>query len=64
MINILQNCLYLNATGTVPHLSDVNIASGNGLVPLGNKSLPQSMLIYIYVAILCRHNVLADLISP
>ena len=29
---------------------DVNIGSGNGLVPLGNKPLPEPMLAQIYVA--------------
>ena len=29
---------------------DVNIGSGNGLVPSGNKPLPEPMLTQIYVA--------------
>ena len=29
---------------------DVNIGSGNGLVPWGNKPLPEPMLTQIYVA--------------
>ena len=32
-------------------LTDVNIGSGNGLVPLGNKPFPEPMLTQIYVAI-------------
>ena len=32
----------------------VNIGSGNGLVPLANKPLPEPMLTQIYVA-KCRH---------
>ena len=31
---------------------DVNIGSGNGLVPSGNKPLPESMLTQISVAML------------
>ena len=33
-----------------PHRWLVNIVSGNGLVPSGNKPLPESMLTQIYVA--------------
>ena len=29
----------------------VNIGAGNGLLPSGNKSLPESMLTKLYVAI-------------
>ena len=32
----------------------VNIGSGNGLVPSGNKPLPELMFTQIYVAILCN----------
>ena len=38
----LWNCYQVNAT--TPHWSLVNIGSGNGLVPSGNKPLPESML--------------------
>ena len=31
-------------------LWEVNIGSGNGMVPSGNKPLPEPMLIQIYVA--------------
>ena len=33
-----------------PYWWEVNIGSGNGLVLLGNKPLPESMLTQIYVA--------------
>ena len=33
------------------HWSSVNIGSGNGLVPSGNKPLPEPMLTHIFVAI-------------
>ena len=36
---------------TVRYLRQVNIGSGNGLEPSGNKSLPEPMLTQIYVAI-------------
>ena len=39
--------IFNNATG--PHLWDVNIGSGNGLLPSGNKPLPEPMLTQIYV---------------
>ena len=45
MINILyflQNCYQVNAA--TPHWSLVNIGSGNGLVPSGNKPVPGPML--------------------
>ena len=38
----LWNCYQVNAT--TPHWSLVNIGSGNGLVPSGNKPLPEPML--------------------
>ena len=34
---------------TWPHLWIVNIGSGNGLVPSGNKPLPEPLLTHIYV---------------
>ena len=40
------NCCQVNATE--PHQWEVNIGSGNGLVPSGNKSLPEPMLTKIY----------------
>ena len=48
----LWNCYQVNAK--TPHWSPVNIGSGNGLVPSGNKPLPEPMLTKIYVAIWCR----------
>ena len=49
-----------------PHWWQVNIGSGNGLVPSGNKPLPEPMLTQIYVTIwlhqatmsqdICSHN--------
>ena len=45
---ILQNCLEINATRT--YWWQVNIGSGNGLVPLGNKPSPEPMLTQIYIA--------------
>ena len=45
----LWNCYQVNAT--TPHWSLVNIGSGNGLVPSGNKPLHEPMLTYIPVAI-------------
>ena len=38
----LWNCYQVNAT--TPHWSLVHIGSGNGLVPSGNKPLPEPML--------------------
>ena len=38
----LWNCYQMN--GTIPHWSFVNIGSGNGLVPSGNKPLPEPVL--------------------
>ena len=38
----LGNCYQVNATN--PHWSLVNIGSGNGLVPSGNKPIPEPML--------------------
>ena len=46
---LLQNCTQMNATG--PYWLQVNIGSGDGLVPSGNKSLPEPMLTQIYAAI-------------
>ena len=36
---------------TAPYWWSVNIVSDNGLVPSGNKPLPESVLTHIYVAI-------------
>ena len=44
--------LKINATG--PYLRWVNIGSGSGLVPSGNKPLPEPMLTKICVAIWCH----------
>ena len=33
---------------------DVNIGLGNGLVPSGNKPLPEPMFTQVYVAIWCH----------
>ena len=46
------NCPNINVTGL--HWWSVNIGSGNGLVPSGNKPLPEPMLTQISVAIWCR----------
>ena len=43
----LWNCYQVYAT--TPRWSLVNIGSGNGLVPSGNKPLPELMLTQIYV---------------
>ena len=45
----LWNCPQTN--DTTPHLWLVNIGSGNGLVPSGNKPLPEPMLTQIYAGI-------------
>ena len=45
----LCNCPPMDATGL--YWRYVNIGSGNGLVPLGNKPLPEPMLSQINVAI-------------
>ena len=47
--HLLWNCLQLNATR--PHWWLVNTGSGDGLVPSGNKPLPETMLTQIYVTI-------------
>ena len=39
---------------TQPYLWSVNIGSGNGLVPSGNKPLPEPMLTQIFVAKWCH----------
>ena len=44
---LLRNCPQMNATK--PYWWSVNIGSGNGLVPSGNKPLPEPMLTQIYV---------------
>ena len=41
---------------------EINIDSGNSLMPSGNKPLPESMLTQIYVAI-CRHQATMSLIA-
>ena len=46
---LLQNCPQMNVTG--PYWWQVIIGSGNGLVPTGNKPLPEPMLTQIFVAI-------------
>ena len=47
--HLLWNCPNMNATGL--RWRSVNIGSGNGLVPSGNKPLPGPMLTQIYIAI-------------
>ena len=42
----------MNVAG--PYWWEVNIGSGNGLVPSGNKPLPEPMLTQIYVATWCH----------
>ena len=46
---LLWNCPHMDATG--PYWWWVNIGSGNGLVPSGNKPLPEPMLTQFSVAI-------------
>ena len=46
--HLLGNCLNMNAIGL--HWWSANIGSGNGLVPSGNKPLPEPMLTKIPVA--------------
>ena len=46
---LLWNCPQVNVTG--PHQKKVNIGSGNGLVPSGNKPLPEPMVPQIAVTI-------------
>ena len=48
-IYLLWNCLHMSVIG--PYLWQVNIGSGNGLVPSGNKPLPEPMLTQISVDI-------------
>ena len=45
--HLLWNCPNMNVTGL--HWWSVNIGSGNGLVPSGNKPVPEPMLTQIYV---------------
>ena len=47
--HLLWNWPIMNVTGL--HWWSVNIGSGNGLVPAGNKPLPEQILTEIYVAI-------------
>ena len=42
----------MNVSGL--HWWTINIGSGNGLVPSGNKPLPEPMLTQSYVAIWCH----------
>ena len=49
---LLWNCPQMNVNG--PYWWWVNIGSGHGLVPSGNKPLPEPMLTQIYVAIWCH----------
>ena len=52
--NFLRNCSQVNATNTFSWLVlQVNICSGNGLVPSDKKPLPEPMLIRIHVTIRC-----------
>ena len=46
--------IVLQGNATEPHKWEVNIGSGDGLVPPGTKPLPEPMLTKIYVAI-CHH---------
>ena len=50
--HLLWNCPNMNVIGL--HWWSVNIGSGNGLVPSGNKPLPEPMLTDISVAIWCH----------
>ena len=55
-IKTSRNCSQLNSA---EHLSWwVKISSGNGLVPSGNKPLPEPMLTHIYVAIWCHNELI------
>ena len=47
-----RHCPQMNATR--PYWWQVNIGSGKGLVPSGNKPLPEPMLTQIYVAKWCH----------
>ena len=52
--HFLWNCPQVNATE--PHWLYINIVSGDGLVPSGNKPLPVPVLTYlISIAIWCRY---------
>ena len=44
-------CNYLQVNATRPHLWLVKLGSDNGLVPSGNKPLPEPMLTQFFVAI-------------
>ena len=57
----MWNCPQVNATR--PHWQLLNIGSGNGLVPSGNKPLPEPMLIQIYVTI-WHHITRAQWVNP
>ena len=43
------------ALGCMPQNLTVNIGSGNGLVPLGNKPSPEPMLTLVYAAVWCHY---------
>ena len=45
---------FSQANATNPHKWQVNIGSDNGLVPSGNKPLPEPMLTCIYDAMWCH----------
>ena len=49
MAEVSREIALMNVTR--PYQSRVNIGSGIGLVPSGNKSLPELMLTQIYAAI-------------
>ena len=51
--HLLWNCPNIYVTGL--HWRSLNIGSGNGFVPSGNKPLPEPMLNQISVAIWCHY---------
>ena len=60
--HLLWNCPNINVTGL--HWSPGNIGSGNGLVPSGNKPLPEPMLTQISVAIWCHLATMCNILWP
>ena len=50
LVNGSWGISYEIAIRWMPYWWEVNIVSGNGLVPLGNKPLPEPMLTQIFVA--------------
>ena len=58
MRNLLWICSQIDATG--PYWWSVNLGSGNGLVPLDNKPLPEPMLTQIYVTSTIGMNVIVE----